>query len=310
MDRLDIRILGQLYRGASSHGFQPEVRGVFGRISKVLDIDEDTIRKRVDRLKSAGVIGKWGLFLNPNVLGLKIGAVWMNVGPRLDIGETVRKIRLVHGVISISRLVGDVLSVGLFCENEEVLKRRVELIRELARPTGLETYLVNHPRTNVSLTHADWQIINALRPDPTISYVEVARRLGLSSKTVKRRLERLTQGNAIFFFPLINFTRLEGAFCVDLFVIYRDGRYKPEADRSIHTKFEEYVLRAGWGSQNHGHFEFVIPNISVAQEIVDWTRSLSGVKEVKLNFIFDSLNFYDDALDEVISGMVELKVPP
>jgi DNA-binding Lrp family transcriptional regulator len=267
-------------------------------------VDEDTIRKRIDRLESSGLLNGWGILPNPNVLGLKLGAVYMKVGPRIPIEETVRKIRLVRGVLSVIRQVGDVLGVGLLCENEKDLQKKVELLSELSKPTELEVFLVNHPKAGIELTKADWQIINALRPNPTASYVDVAESLGLSSKTVKRRLDRLVQSNAVYFFPKIDFRRIEGASCVDLFVTYSDSRLKTEVDRSIFMKFEEYAFRAGWGSEAHGHFEFLIPNVRIAQEIVDWARSLPGVKDVKTNFIFDLMNFYDDALDEVFVDKV------
>lgn len=304
MDRLDIRIIGQLTRGMSAHDFQPKVKGIYGRIAKKLGLDEDTVRKRVDRLESTGIIHGWQLVMNPSALGMKLFAVWMTVSPQLRIEEAVRKIRLVHGVILIARELGDILVVGLLCENDQVFRKRVELVSELAGTKELATYIVNHPRTEVELTATDWQIIKALRPDPLVRYSEVAEKLGLSSRTVQRRLTRLTEGYAILFLPRFDFSLLEGASCVDLFVSYTASGFKGEVDRSIFTKFEDYLLRAGWGSANYGHLQFLIPNVRVAQEIVDWTRGLRGVREAKLNFVYDWLNFDDDALDEAIASRV------
>ncbi len=302
MDRIDIRLLGQLARGVSSYGFQPEVKGVYGRIAKKLGLDEDTVRKRVERLESTSVIRGWQVVLNPNVIGLKFFAIWMTVGPQLRAEEAVRKIRLVPGVVAIMCQVGDVLGVELICENEQVFRKRVELVSEFAGTEELTTYVVDQPRSEVELTTTDWQIIEAFRPGPLVRYSEVADKFGLSSRTVQRRLTRLAEGNVIFFAPNIDFGLLEGVSCVDLFVTYTASSFKGEVDRSIFTKFEDYVLRAGWGSANHGHFDFLIPSVRVAQEIVDWTRGLRGVREARLNFVYDWLFFFDDALDEVIAS--------
>ncbi len=304
LDRIDIRLLGQLARGMSAHDFQPEVKGVYGRIAKKLGLDEDTVRKRMERLESTGVIRGWQVVLNPNVLGLKMFVIWMSVSPQLRVEEAVRKIRLVHGVASIARLVGDVLGVGIFCESEQVFRRSVGLISELAETKELTTYVVDQPGTEVELTTTDWQIIKALRPDPLVRYSEMAKKLGLSSRTVTRRLLRLLEGNVVFFLPNIDFGLCEGLSCVDLFVTYTASSLKREVDRSIFTKFEDYILRAGWGSANYGHFEFLVPNVRVAQEIVVWTRGLRGVREARLNFVYDRQNFFDDAQDEVIASRV------
>jgi DNA-binding Lrp family transcriptional regulator len=295
-------VLGQLSRGTSSLGREPEVKGVYARVAEKLELDEDTVRKRVDRLESAGIIRGWQLLVNPNVLGLKIYAVRMTVNPQLRMEEAVRKIKLVHGIISIVRDLVDVLTVGLFCESEEVFRSKVELISELTGTKELTTYVVSYPEAEVEPTYTDWRIIDAFRPDPLLRYTRAAEKLGLSSRTVHRRLRKLTRGNVIFFRPNIDFSLFEGSSCVDLFVSYTSSGFKHEVDRSIFAKYEDCILRAGWGSASHGYFEFVITNVHVAQEIVDWTRSLRGIREVKLNFKHDRLNFYEEALDEVMAS--------
>ena len=285
---------------------------MYGRIARNLGLDEDTIRKRVDRLETAGVIKGWLLIPNLGVLGLglKVFIMSVTVEPKLRIDEMVRKIRLVHGVLRIVREVGDVLVVVLLCESEKEFRKKVELISELVRPKELRTY-ASEPAINdirltidVSLTPIDFMIINALRPNPLISYVELAKKLGLSSKTVSKRLSRLMQGNAVFITPDIDYGRLEGASCVDLVVTYTASRFKGEVDGNIARKFQDYLLRAGWGSANLGHLEFLVPNVRVAQEILDWARGLQGVREVDLKFRLEVLSFFDEVLDEVFGDRI------
>jgi len=276
---------------------------MYGRIARNLGLDEDTVRKRVGRLESAHVIRGWNLLPNGNALGMRIFLLEMKVDPKLRIDEAVRKVKLVHGLVLILRYVGDVLGVGLLCENEEALKKKVELLTELVAPKELKIYPGESPRVDASLTRTDFMILRALRPNPLISYVEVARKLGLSSKTIRRRMSRLTQGKAVFFMPDIDYSRL-GVSCVDLWVNYTASNFKGEVDRSIATQFHDYLLRAGWGSANHGHFEFLVPNVRVAQEIVDWARSLQGVRDVDLKFRFEQLNFSDDVLEEIFGDKI------
>jgi DNA-binding Lrp family transcriptional regulator len=161
---------------------------------------------------------------------------------------------------------------------------------------------VNYPRIEVELTPTDWKIINALRPDPLLSHAQMAEKLGLSSRTVQRRLARLTQGNVIFFMPKIDLSLFEGSSCVDVFVSYTASGFKDNVDRSIFSEFENYILRVGWGIASYCFFEFIVPNVHVAREIVDWTRALPGVKEVKLSFKDDRLNFYDATMDAIIAS--------
>jgi len=65
-----MKLLGQLSRGASSLDSEPDVKGIYGRAAKRLALDEETVRRRVERLESAGIIRGWQLLVNPNALGL------------------------------------------------------------------------------------------------------------------------------------------------------------------------------------------------------------------------------------------------
>jgi DNA-binding Lrp family transcriptional regulator len=170
LDRLDIRILGLLYRGVSKFGFRPDVKGMYGGIAEKLEMDEDTLRKRVDRLHSMGVIRGWHIIVNPGVFGLNTYAVWMTVDSQLQAEEVMRKIRLVHGIITIAREMGNVVSIGIVCENQSAFRKRVELITELTGGKQLASFVVAQPRTEVEPTSTDWQIIDAITPDPLVSY--------------------------------------------------------------------------------------------------------------------------------------------
>ena len=298
-----MKLLGQLSRGASSLDREPDVKGIYGRAAKRLALDEETVRRRVERMESAGIIRGWQLLVNPNALGLKKFGILMTVSPRLRVEEAVRKVRLVQGVTYISRSVGETLRIGILCENQEALRNKVELISELTGTKELTTYAVRHPRTEVEPTPTDWRIIKALRPDPFVHYTVLAEKLGLSSRTVRRRLIRLSQGSVIFFRLDLDFSLLDGCSCVCLFVFYTASGLKDTIDRRIFTQFEGYVLRAGWGSASHGYFEFIIPSVHVAQEIADWTNAQGGVREAKLSFR-DSRLYFHEVIDQIIEDRI------
>jgi DNA-binding Lrp family transcriptional regulator len=95
--------------------FRPDVKGLNGRIAKMLSLDEDTVRSRVDRLESTGVIQGWQLVVNPDIFGLITCAVWMTVDSQIRIEEAIRKTMLVPGIFTIALEMGNILSIGLTC---------------------------------------------------------------------------------------------------------------------------------------------------------------------------------------------------
>ena len=177
--------------------------------------------------------------------------------------------------------MGNILAVAILCKNHEEVRERTELICELMGGEELRSYLWAEPRVKCELKSVDWQIIDALKSDPLASHSIVAERLPLSSRTVTRRIARLIESNLFFFYLDIDFSRLDGASCVSLFLDYSDEGFKDRIERSIFKKFEDFVLVAGWGNPNHGYFEFLVPNASFAQEIEEWAGALRGVIEAK-----------------------------
>jgi len=299
LDRLDIKLLGELSRRTSGVTFQPLVKRGYKRIADNLGLDEDTIRKRVERLRACGLMRGWKILINPSLLGLTTYTIQLSVGPGSTPDEAIRKIKLVPGVFSIIREVGDVLRVSLLCEDEESFKNRLGLVSELVGARDVTTLSNGNPEADVELTKTDWQLIDRLKLRPSLNYRELAEDSGLSTKTVRRRLIRLTQGKALGFVPDIDLRLLEGAACVDLFVYYTNSGLKATIDGSIFTKFEEYVLRAGWGSRSHGHFMFIVPRVTIAQEILDWARAQQGVREARLSFIYEWILLHDQAWSEL-----------
>jgi len=60
-DRLDAGILRELQNPASRWN----VRKSFARIAKRLQVDEETVRRRVDRMEALGVVQGWTIIPNP-----------------------------------------------------------------------------------------------------------------------------------------------------------------------------------------------------------------------------------------------------
>ena len=268
-------------------------------------MDEETVRKRIERLTSSGLLRGWNALVNPHLFGVTIYALWIAPSSVVTTDDAIRKIRLVHGVSWIGREVGGTLGIGLFCENDRIFQKRVELIKELTGATVIMTNSVVYPKPEVDLTHADWELIKKLRLDPSPPYNRLAQGMGVSSRTVMRRLTRLMEGKAIVFVSAIDFKRLEGATAVDVFVFYAASKYKSAVDRGVFAKFQDYLWRAGWGGSVHGHFTFLVPSASVAQEIVGAIGSMQGVQSVRFSFLYDSISFWEETLDEMIRTKVD-----
>jgi len=65
----------------------------------------------------------------------------------------------------------------------------------------------------------------------------VAKALDVSSRTVKRRAQRFTEGRDVFGFPAMNPKAVRGSLMAAVIVTYPPGR-KEDADRELESRFE------------------------------------------------------------------------
>src|SRR6201988_4493468 len=98
------------------------------------------------------------------------------------------------------------------------------------------------PPTAFKMTPTDWQIVGLMLKDAERSVAEVAAKVKVSLRTVKRRLDNMMAASAIFILPLIDQSKSTGV-SYQVIVESEDGR-KSEADRFVTSRIENLVFRA------------------------------------------------------------------
>ena len=304
LDNVDIRIIGDLLQGTSSFGIPRGIRGSLKQISEKLGLDKDTVRKRIKKLQKAGVIQGWQIVCNPSLLGARTFMIHVEVDPDSSSKkEVMRKMNLIPGVIGVADSLGRDLMVGIVCESEQSLKRHIDLISELAKVKISWHYEIHMPEVNSKFTLTDWKLMRALRKNPLVTYKELGKAIGMSSRAAARRLNWLIDGRAALMLPLINFRAISGAIPIDLFVFYTSSLYKKEVDSKIISRYKDSIIRAGFGGPERGHFTFIMPSLEALQEMLDWIKDTKEVKETRIYFVLEqSFAFepYDDLIEKKI----------
>jgi len=134
LDSIDAGIIREL--SGPDGSYQWNVRHSYSAIAHKLGVDEETIRRRVRCLWHLGYIRGSELVINPYLLGREPVRVLLNVGnPQLTKKGVISQIKLIDGVLLIIDTLGQGLQVILFCENEETIARRTELIAAICQST-------------------------------------------------------------------------------------------------------------------------------------------------------------------------------
>ena len=272
MDETDLRICALL--NANS-------RTPFRDIAETLGISVQAVHKRVTALTHTGVLRAFTANLSFKLLNaVPAGISGRTNGASVD--DAARRLGK-DDSSAIVHVSGDFLSVMVVLRSIGDMDRYVEFIRKEAQMDALSVFLPsamgfaslekqNAPREEFELTQLDYRIILSLHRDSRKEMVDVAKDLGLSTKTVKRRLTRMMDEGAIDFgteFDLGAQSGVSSLMVVDV---------KPGLDRGrflgqVKDRFSPRVIFMGtYGNVPGGLFVFI------------WSATLKEFRETEAFF--------------------------
>jgi DNA-binding Lrp family transcriptional regulator len=299
-DDLDIKIMRELESPAS---FRWNVRESYASIAKKLGIDEETVGRRVERVRQAGVFQGWELIVNPHIIGRESASMELDVDPELSKEAVVEKLKLMEGVVSILNFNGRHLQVGLYFRNRKSLERQVALILSICGSKDSLLLDVDFPSFHLRMTSTDWLILNSLRKNPRVKLADLARDIAVSTRTLNRRMSRMIEGYAFFLHTAMDLRRLGGLAC-RLLIQSGNPAKKRAADEAILKKLNkiEWIYTV---SDNYSMFVMHCENTAEADQISGWASGMSGIDRATMDIIDDQITV-QDWLDEEIEGRISL----
>jgi Lrp/AsnC family transcriptional regulator for asnA, asnC and gidA len=101
---------------------QKDARMPLAKIAKLVGLSENTIRKRIDKLKRRGYIREFALLLNPKKFGKHVKAIFLISTELSKAKDCVKQLKKLHSIINIYFTTGEysILAVGLFNDDEEL----------------------------------------------------------------------------------------------------------------------------------------------------------------------------------------------
>jgi DNA-binding Lrp family transcriptional regulator len=231
VDALDIRILRAM--GIQPYGRAPRpLEGLRApTIARALRVSPERVRNRIARMEASGLVQGYDLYPNYRHLGLE--ATWYYyILEDEDAAEAAgARLAPVEGVGACCWFLGGMMCVNVLYRSPADLERKLKLMRALAGEGGLhKLYDVEMPHVHRPLTRADWKVLQALRGNASRPLPEVARATGMSTKTVRRHLDRMGKEGAFLPFPVLDLSKAQGAILFFLAVRFgQDATPAPEA---------------------------------------------------------------------------------
>lgn len=279
LDDLDVKIIKELGSPSSP---QWNARESYANISRRLGVDEETVRLRVKRVKEHGFLGAWRLMLNPRLLDREVATLELEVEAEENKAKAVSQIKLVDGVTRIIDFRGKGLLVSV-CSEKESLPRKIQLIESICGSPKSAIWESRFPRPDMRMRKIDWKIVDALREDARKDLDDVARSLGVSTRTVQRRLSAMKDGKAVY---------LSGAPKVDAvgglmscFLVFCPDRPKKRAVvNAIHSSFNR-IGSSDFSPEEYSVFGMHCENPAEADKVLDRLRTMDGVRNAEMHIM-------------------------
>jgi len=310
LDTLDTRIFRELVQDRTAFATS-DIRRSFKAVAKKLNIDEVTVRKRIAKMKRSGFLQGWTVMANPTLVGLRLAQISFDVPSLGAKPDLVEQLKLMQGSFVLVDCFGTSLFLSFLYRDEESLQKQVELVRRMSKATNLVCQRTPIPESRGRLTETDWGIVRALQQDPRKSYGVIGAKLGVSSRTVRRRLQRMIENRAIFILPSMNPAALEGVIQADLLVSFKNPESKTEIDQKIMVIWADYLARAEVGSPETSFFNLFIKNVSQAQEVLQWVSGQPGVKNSRVDLIQKRFELYtslNTELERKLQGILSAPI--
>jgi DNA-binding Lrp family transcriptional regulator len=282
---------------ASPRSFRWDVRESYASIAEKIGVDEETVRRRVKRARESGFLKGWKLFLNPHLIGLESTGMQLEIDDEERKAAVISQVEQIDGVVILIDFHGRALRIILYYESESDLDRKIQQIGSICGNDKLLRWKGGFPASDLKMKRTDWQIVKAFRKDPRRSPSEVAAEVGVSARTVKRRLTVMTENNSIFMLPELDYDKSLGV-ASDFLIVCPDEAKRSEVDKQMRARLDRVVFSLT-EVKGFSIFAMICTNLFESEEIQKWIKGLDGVSEVRVDIMRENI-LVDKWLDEEI----------
>ncbi len=298
MDELDVKILRSLISERAVSPSNPSVKLSLRAIAARLGADDMTVSYRYKRLQESGSMSIWSLLVNPAFFGYRVAEVMADVQPESAKPDMIRKLKLVHEITGIVNFYGRAIGLYVIYNGDESRSRTIELISRITNAEKITQSRMPMPQSlTKNLTAIDVAIIRALSKDARKSTVLVAKELGLSTKTVRKRVDRLRKENTILPLPILNIASIPGIIPIYLSYAYTRAEVKASVDREIISRFDAGYIMGSFADQDAGNVVIGASTMADVPKILEWAKSQPGIASARVDIATETFMFPEKLIE-------------
>jgi len=232
MDEIDLLILRKLLNNS---------RLTYRELAEMTNISVSAIHKRVKNLENDGIIEAY--IARPSSIALNYLWVLIYGTSKAKSMEVVSKELGQHESIKYVGIAGGkFLCITAFLRNISELQDYTVYVSKTAHISEPTIGIINVPYLTLPepLTSIDFKILKTLNRDARKPITDIADEVGLSAKTVRKRLDRMIENNLVDF--SIHWNPHEDSFLVFFLLFLKEGTDINSTIQHINDKYSNKIV--------------------------------------------------------------------
>lgn len=191
MDVIDLKLQQKLIENS---------RLTYRELAKITNMTVSAVHKRIKKLEEDEIIIAYIARPNMFVLNCLTVVIW-GTSTAKSLDAVCNELGQHESIFSTAITSGKFIYISAYLRNISELQEYGSYVTRTAHLSDPTIAILNKPFTSVPepLTQIDYKILKALNRDARKPIIDIADEVGLSAKTVKKRLDRMIENNLASF---------------------------------------------------------------------------------------------------------------
>ncbi|MFW9783844.1 MAG: AsnC family transcriptional regulator [Candidatus Heimdallarchaeota archaeon] len=274
-------------------------------IAKSVGFTPYLVKKRITNFVDLGVIQKFSTNVNFLMFDRSVCYTLAEVKLGTDQEELIKRIGELDEVSGGAISLQNKMQIIHTYSDDYDFKKNLEKLMEFEEIINMENFILLIPPSlsfkNTRLTKTDWKIINSMKNNCRKTDVEVANELGISTKTVRRRLSYLKENLIILF--MIDLDTSAADFLSYLLIV-KFQRIASESYNEVLNIVKKYFYVWRIANQEAFIFTIFIDKLREIEEQVKEIKQLPYIKGV-ISFVPTKMYYFKSWLDKLVESNVK-----
>ena len=299
LDELDGKILHSLSRNC---------RVSYSSLGNEIGLTTKSVKTRVKKMQSSGVIDSFIVKVNPLVLGYsKSCMLVLRVNSKAADEKHIRRsLSLLGDILYTGHILGNISTFKLAVKKEAEEKLEL-LVDVIGQNLLIQNQTIVFQNVREQPTYTDFKIMRCLLDNPRMEISDIAEKISMSSKTVARRLEKMIENHVLDFTVQCNFKAIRGYIVSVVSANTEKGSYRKVLERSYEDLNDSFCAYTPMLSDEQDvlYWLFFSKDVFALDSVIKRIESYPGVRKVDV-FIPISIEYHKEAIiKEIEKRLVE-----